>query len=392
LSDFWRRRVQDLAPRLRSAALAAAVAVAVLVMVVLWRARTLPETMPLARRILGKAPYRPVILGFYENDSSPGAGDGSWQSLARHVRYIDLVAPYWYRVGNGGVIAMDTHDPKVLAFAARHAVRVWPLVGNDGYSMIATPAGRRTTVATLVELARARHYDGLFIDFELIPPSQRDNFSTFVHELSLALHRRNLGLGVAVFPKVGVTPDVQGVYDYPALGGLADAVIVMTYDHHQNSSAPGAVAPLNWVQSNMVYAVRFIDRLKLFTGVAAYGYDWIRPGDAETVSTRQVQAILTAKGITPVWSKVQQEPHFTYQDAKGRTHSVWYEDSFTFHQKLGLSRSMRLGGMAIWRLGYEEPSFWAQLQREERGLPPKPLPPVTHPHARQTKPVSPRTP
>lgn len=355
----------------------------VLVSILVYRATLPPPGMPLAKRILGKAPYRPVILGFYENDSSPGAGDGSWASLVSNARYIDLVAPYWYRIGNGGIVVRDMHDPKVVAFASRHNIRVWPLVGNDGYGMITTPASRRTTIHTLVKLARLRHYDGIFVDFELLPSSEQADFSTFIRDLSAALHRLNLGLGVAVFPKVGVTPDVQGVYDYPTLGRFADAMIVMAYDHHQNTSPPGAVAPLGWVRANMVYAMSQVPRPKLFLGVGQYGYDWTAPGSATTLSTRAVEALLAERRMLPLWSRTQQEPHFRYQDSQGRQHDVWYEDTFTFRQKLALSRSLRLGGISLWRLGYEEPSMWRALAQEERGLSPKPLPPVVHPKSQK---------
>lgn len=310
--------------------------------------------------------YRPMVVGFYEPSAEVPQGTSSYASLVQNSQHIDVLSPYWYRLGAGGVLVHDTANPTVVSVAHKHKIRVWPLVGNNGWDMIRTRSGRVLSTRNLLRVATQNHYDGIFIDFELIPANQRQDFSAFMVDVANAFHKKKMAVGVAVFPKIGVTKDVQGVYDYPVLGKVADAVAVMTYDHHQDSSGPGAVAPLPWVRQNMQFALRSIPKQKLFMGVGTYGYNWSAKGSAMTVSTKEVQALLSRLGIKPKFAASQGEPHFTYYDAYGLRHVVWYEDSKTFNQKLAVAKKLKIGGVAIWRLGGETSQFWKALAQANK--------------------------
>lgn len=323
-----------------------------------------PISVHLAPSALDRQLHRtagtPLVIAFYEPSMDTTPATSSFASLASHYKEIDVVAPYWFRIGLGGVLENHTATPSVVTFAHRHGVKVWPLVGNNGFEMLTTVSGRRLATHTLVSLAKKGGYDGIFLDWELVPASQRHNFNLFVADVATAFHGMGKAVAVAVFPKIGVVRQVQGVYDYPVLAHYADAVAVMTYDHHENSSPPGAVAPLNWVVANMHYALQSIPRAKLFMGIATYGYDWT-PAGASTVTARDVKGILGRLGIQASWSLSAQEPHFSYVDASGVQHTVWYENATTFAQKLGVVKRLSLAGVAVWRIGGETPKFWQAL-------------------------------
>lgn len=301
--------------------------------------------------------WHPMVMGFYENG---GGGDaGSWPSLRAHVKQIQIVSPYWYRIDANGALTTDNADQHVAAFAHQRNARIWPLVGNAGKNPMSSSASRLAMTKTIVNLVQKHGFDGAFVDFELLSMYSRDDLSTFLHDLSGRLHKLGKGVGIAVFPKVGITTDMSYPYDYPALGGETDAVVVMAYDHHYDGGPPGAVAPLPWVEQNLAFALRHIPKQRIYLGVAGYGYDWSANGSAATVSTLQAQALLKKYGIQPIWDKSAQEYHFTYVD-NGK-HEVWYEDPRSFAAKLSLARRKHVGGIALWRLGYEAPDFWTKL-------------------------------
>lgn len=305
--------------------------------------------------------YRPVVTGFYEN---PGTSTkaGSLPSLKANSKQIQIVAPYWYRIDGHGKISVNNADASVTRLAHARHVRIWPLIGNQGSKPLQSHIDVKATADRIAALVKQKNYDGAFIDFELIPPWTRDNLTAMLDRLGKQLHKHGKKLGVAVFPKVGVASSITKAYNYPALGKITDMVVIMAYDKHQNSSPPGPVAPLSWVKSNVEYGLKYVPAQKLFLGVAAYGYDWSSGGSAKTVSTRQATALWQKQGVKPIWSKTVSEPFFTYHQA-GATHTVWYEDTSTFLQKLALAKQHHLGGIALWRLGFEEPSLWRELQK-----------------------------
>lgn len=349
--------MEELLRRWRYPALWAALFLVLLILVFARQAKS-PRHASLPRAALSLF-WRPMVMGFYENQ---GTGPGSsWASLVAHARQIQITSPYWYRINATGKLTNDMAVPQVTKFAHSHRSFVWPLIGNSGQDPMYSSGTRSQMIATIESLVKRHGYDGVLIDFELLAPYSRDDLSTFLNQLGKALHRQGKGLGVAVFPKVGITQDVSYPYDYPALGKVTDTVVIMAYDHHYQGGPAGPVAPLPWVRNNVNFARKQMPHARIYLGVAAYGYDWTGSGQTNTVTTLQAQALLKKYGITPTWDATSQEYHFHYVD-NGESHDIWYEDQRSFAQKLALAKASHLGGLAIWELGGENPDIWLQLR------------------------------
>ena len=349
--------MDELLRRWRYPALAAVLFLVLLTVVLARQARSPgPRSTPRAAFSLF---WRPMVMGFYENQ---GTGSGtSWGSLVAHAQQIQITSPYWYRIDATGRLTNDMAVPQVTAFAHKHRSFVWPLIGNSGTDPMYSSTTRSQMAATIESLVQRHGYDGVLIDFELLAPYSRDDLSTFLNDLGKSLHRQGKGLGVAVFPKVGISKDVSYPYDYPALGTVTDAVVIMAYDHHYQGGPAGPVAPLPWVRNNVNFALGHVRSARIYLGVAAYGYDWTSSGQTNTVTTLQAQALLKKYGIAPTWDVASQEYHFHYVDG-GQRHDIWYEDQRSFAQKLALAKASRLGGIALWELGGESPDIWTQLR------------------------------
>jgi len=353
----WRDRWRDLLSwlsRWRYPVIGGALAT-LLVVFVFARAARSPRPSYLPRRSWSLF-WRPMVMGFYENGNS-------WGSFTAHARQIQIASPYWYRIDAAGNLTDDTREPVVTATAHQKGVAVWPLVGNSGQDPMDNAKTRANMASTILRLVNSRDYQGVLIDFELLAPQSRDDLSTFLNSLGSRLHAMGKGLGVAVFPKVGIAQQMSHPYDYLALGKVTDAVVLMTYDHHYQGGPPGPIAPLDWVRDNLQFALARIPHERIYLGAAAYGYDWTSQGASNTVSTRQAQNTLKKIGKQPIWDTVAQEYHFAYTDAVGVVHNIWYEDQRSFAQKLALARASRIGGVAIWELGFENPDIWRQVQR-----------------------------
>jgi spore germination protein YaaH len=197
----------------------------------------------------------------------------------------------------------------------------------------------------------------------------KDLYTEFVKRLRDALKPLRKTLAISVIPKVQVPSEVAGIYDYGALARLVDHVALMTYDRHQDSGPPGPVAPFSWVQQNIDETERLgFKPSQIFWGIATYGYDWPagQPGGFSR-PTREIEDRAAETGVEVKWSNRYQEPYYVYTAPNGRQREIWFENRYTLRQKIDLMKKYRLAGIAIWRLGFEEPAFWDTLRKEFPG-------------------------
>jgi cellulose synthase/poly-beta-1,6-N-acetylglucosamine synthase-like glycosyltransferase/peptidoglycan/xylan/chitin deacetylase (PgdA/CDA1 family) len=92
--------------------------------------------------------------------------------------------------------------------------------------------------------------------------------------------------------------------------------------------------------------------------IGNYAYDWEVGHTAEERSFEE--AVLTAKesegniGLDPG----SLNPTFDYADDDDHIHHVWMLDAVTAFNQLVIARSVRPRGVAMWRLGSEDPALW----------------------------------
>ena len=330
-----------------------------------------PQGQPPLRKPAGVT--RPEVLGFFENGWSPVFGD-SFPSVKKRPDLIDSISPFWYSIRSDGSLWPQEIRQEVIDFARQHDIRLIPLFnllqsGGNEAGFLVDPAARGRAIEAIVREVQARGYDGVNIDFELLPPEAEPLMSDFIRELDQALPEGKR-LDIAAFPKVDVDPSVHGGHNWSVFARHADQVILMAYDRHYLGSQPGPVSPAGWVEANIKEMLNAgIAGNKILLGVGAYGYDWpagAGPGNeanSTPVPLWQVKRILERHGIRPQWDAESQNPHFTYTGEGGQQREIWYLDERVLQQRLGLVRKYSLGGIAIWRLGYEDDAFWNVIEK-----------------------------
>ncbi|RDI21816.1 glycosyl hydrolase family 18 (putative chitinase) [Rhodococcus sp. AG1013] len=293
-------------------------------------------------------------------------------SMRTYARYIDVASPWSYSVSADGTptVAEGTSpdaDSELGTHSGDSSIRTIPTITNttDGRwdretiaKVLLDPALRRAHVEALTGLVEEYGFDGVQIDYENLSAADRDSFSTFVRELGDALHRIDRVLYVAVHAKpndTGYGPHNEA-QDYAAIAAGADRVIVMAYDRHWATSTAGPIAPYDWVEEVIRYAVTRIPREKLVLGVGLYGYDWV--GSAATPLTwAEVMSVAEVHRSPMHWDETSLSTHFTYV-VDGITHEVWFENARSVEAKSALARRHGLASIALWRLGGEDPSIW----------------------------------
>ena len=216
-------------------------------------------------------------------------------------------------------------------------------------------------IAALVE---ANHYAGIDIDYEQLRAGDRQDFTAFCERLAAALHAKGKVLSVALFAKTSDAGNsaTNVAQDYRAIGQAADQVRLMGYDYHWASSAPGPIAPVDWLRDVLRYAKTQIPADKIVLGIPLYGYDW-SGGHAAVVSWLQALRLSREYHTAPRYDARAQAPWFTYTDSAGRKHTVWFENAASSRAKFALAQGAGIGGVYLWMFGYEDTGTWAALRQ-----------------------------
>ena len=319
-----------------------------------------------------------------------GRARASWEANRAHIQEL---SPVWYQLGAGGDGSINPYagarDVALVEQAHAQGTLVIPLINNyyDGVGVDATPVGaiihdparRASHIAVLADEILAYGYDGIDIDYESLNGTQdREDFSLFIEELATALHIQGKLLAVTVHPKTYSPGSWSGpqAQDWQRIGAAVDRFRVMTYAYSGCSSEPGPIAPLWWMEDVMRFATSVVPPNKVYVGIHFYGHDWSDEACAsvtwETAQQRfDSHATIRQWQGDAGWRRTVAEPWFTYNGESGQRHTVWYADGESVRARLGLVEKYGLGGIAVWRLGGEDPAAWeaiaAALQAGEEG-------------------------
>lgn len=311
----------------------------------------------------------PVVIGAVPYWDEPDART----SIQTQGSALTVASPWIYAAAADGSVQLQ---PGVDADAERsqaawlhgRGLKVVPTVADTTQglwdpatvsALIADPSRRTAHVQALVNLVTTERYDGIQVDYEDLAATDRDPFTAFVGELGSALHAAGKLLYVTVHAKEDDAgyDDRNKAQDYAAIGAAADLVCVMAYDWHWSTSAAGPIAPYDWVQRVIGYAVTQIPSGKVILGVGLFGYDWIG-SQAASLTWAQVIAAADQHAAPEQWDTGSQSPFFDYTDGSGQQHQVWYENARSVTAKFDLARRAELGGIELWRLGGEDPGIW----------------------------------
>lgn len=192
------------------------------------------------------------------------------------------------------------------------------------------------------------------VDFEYILAEDRDLFTAFVRRLVDELNPLGYQVFVALAPKTSANQPglLYEGKDYRALGEIANAVLLMTYEWGYTYGPPMAVAPVNMVRRVVEYAITEIPVEKINLGIPNYGYDWTLPyvrGSSKATTIGNVEAVQIALQNNAVieFDELAQTPYF-YYTRNGLEHVVWFEDVRSLSAKFDLIDEFGLRGAGYW--------------------------------------------
>lgn len=294
--------------------------------------------------------------------------DSSFAAFRKHYRQIGVVYPTYYEcdTANGRILGAD--DRLITGFAQDRGVKVLPRFNCQRtavvHQILTDPALRSQWLDTMTALAEQGGWDGVSLDFESVPPTDRDALTAFVADLSDRLHAAGKLLSQAVSAKLRDIPDHprSGAFDYPALAQYDDHVFVMAWGIHWSTSLPGAQDDFAWVRQIRDYVATMPQRPKFVMGTMLYGMDWPAGGGpshpGEGLHYGEIEALAARYGAVPAFDAGRRAWYLAYTDEAGVPHDVWYPDAGAVGDRVALAREQGLG-VGFWRIGQEDERIWS---------------------------------
>ena len=205
-------------------------------------------------------------------------------------------------------------------------------------------------------------FDGVQIDFESVARDDAAFFFDFLRDLRERLPAGK-ELSIAVPAR---TERFTDAYDYVRIAPMVDRMVVMAYDEHWSTSAPGPVASLPWCARVTDYVQGVVDTGKIVMGLPLYGRAWQDKRLAKALRFRNVQDLVAQTGSTPSYAS---ELGAWFEYSESVQVKVFYDDARTLREKLDLYRGRGVMAVAFWRIGQGPPELWSSLEQAQAETP-----------------------
>ncbi|MCS7464419.1 LysM peptidoglycan-binding domain-containing protein [Paenibacillus doosanensis] len=341
-----------------------------------------------AVRLVPHDGQRPVqeIFGFYTEEEGPTL-PSSHEVFTSQAAHLSNVGMFHFRILRDDPAQIekfpatftDDYMKEVVAFGHRHNIKMLPTVHNLLYErgnqnankeviggMLQTEQTRAAFIASILQLIETYSFDGVNIDFEDVNYEDRFRLSAFYRELGRALKEQGYYFSVDVPSRTSDEPTnpFSDPFDYAVLGSVADEVVLMLYNEHGwPGSGPGPVVSIGWMETVVNYALTKMPASKITAAVSVFGFDFNLTTKRNTYATYAMAMDLARQYNREVqFDQETQTPMFAYTDEAGNQHEVWFENAQSIRVKMDLADRLGIRGIALWRLGMEDPAIWTMME------------------------------
>lgn len=283
---------------------------------------------------------------------------------------IDVVFPDWYFLSRNDCSLDQRISPGAKDVLAKSGTTVIARVtdgeGSVNYgqqvSAIMNDSKLRACVSgTLAADAQRNGAKGILVDVETLSQADDDAYLRFLLEMRRALHAKGMSLVVAV-------PSGSRAYHAEIIAKISDAVLVIMHGEHYGSSKAGPLASQGWFNETLDHFSEVIPKDKLLVGIGSYGMDWnvaVSTSTGVGLAYSEVMSSAEEIGVLPEMASKSKNMAFAYLDGKGDRHEVWFVDAPVVWNEWKAINEKGALGVAVWRLGTEDPNIWTFLGQKQ---------------------------
>ena len=202
-------------------------------------------------------------------------------------------------------------------------------------------------------------YDGVQIDWELVMKDDDRNFWNFLKMLKKRLRGKMLTVAIPARTKTLE----RDAYNYAELSKIVDKIIVMAYDEHWATSAPGPIASFAWCKRIADYSKTVIPEEKLVMGCHFYARAW-NDEDVGRKAYRayKIDGLIKDNKVSTFKKSADGDLSFSFE--KKTKVTVFYDNVESTAARCKMYLDNGISRLSFWRLGQEIPEFWGELKIE----------------------------
>ena len=289
--------------------------------------------------------------------------DARSSALARdHAVQLDAVVSGWIQLDSlTGEPFAEFRD--TLARARPSGMRLMAIVTNAvaGHfhaggvrALGADPAALARAAADVARRLTSGGYRGVVIDLEGFAATDRDLVTAVVRAIADSARRRGAAPVAVAVPAVDTT-----VFRGRDLVPSADYLVVMLYDQHWTTSAPGPLAAPDWVRAATKLRLAEVGADHIVAALPLYGYRWPTTGPAAALTYADARRDAAAAGV-----RLERDTaSSTLRATSPGAWDMWISDAGLVETLIREVRSQGVHRIALWRLGQEDPAVWSMLSR-----------------------------
>ncbi len=243
------------------------------------------------------------------------------------------------------IASSQLHQPGFLLMVQNIAHEKWD--GDGMARVLADPAKSDALADSIIATVQKAGWQGAVFDIENMPSA------------ALAPYRAMLARIHAKFATAGLklvmtAPAGEPDWDLRRFAAAVDDVIFMDYDDHWQGGEPGPIAGQAWFTEQLALARKAIPADKFILAIGSYAYDW-SGGSADALTIEEAWQAARESEAMPRFDPASGNSGFAYEE-DGKVHTVWMMDAATSWNQLAVTGAVK--GIALWRLGSEDPAWW----------------------------------
>lgn len=354
--------------------------------------------------------------------------ENSIQATKSHIDLFDQISPFSYEVKPSGALYATFHRKKKLWNDFRefcrnsHKQYVPTIYWTDTEQMhyvLSDNKKRDFHIKHIVDTVVKNNYDGININYERVCSHDRNNYLTFVQQLSKELHKRQLVLYTSIGGRTSdntiaiMQPDydkhkkhghtdlkkhaqkytgkthislnpgkgADAIHYKKVLAECFDQVIFMGYDEwgrpykYSNEALKGKYyishASNQWIEQILQYALSFLPPHKIILGIPTYGLEFAIASKKSDIVIKKKRNLYypDAQEIAHMHKVKPQrtlggELSYCYK-LPDEERYICYLDAQAIKDKIALAKRYRIKGVYFFTVhGKEDEAMWPMLKKE----------------------------
>jgi spore germination protein YaaH len=203
-------------------------------------------------------------------------------------------------------------------------------------------------------LVAAGNYRGIVLDFEEQSPA--DLPITVRVASAIADSAKAHG---AAFAAIALPAGDTTAYPTRAFFPAVDLAVIMLYDEHWSTSAPGPIATPEWVRRTLGQRLSDVGASRIVAALPVYGYLWRPNRPAQPVSFDEARRAAFEANV----ELVRDPASLSLHAIQPGSWELWMSDAQLLRALRIEVGTLGVTRIALWRLGLEDPAVWSAFER-----------------------------